>query len=153
MSSLEIRPAIICEQRMLFALHEELFRKEIEQIWGWNDESQWRNFLTEWETSDTFVISRQGFLLGCLQYFIRSDHLYLFNLAIGTKFQNQGVGSDVLSWLKTKARNRELGIELKVFRTNPRVLNLYLRHGFEIAEDIETGFRLRWSHRLSDHEV
>ena len=146
MLRLEIRPAVTAEQQPLFILHEKLFRAEIEQIWGWDDASQWQNFLNEWAESETFAICQGGKLTGCVQYFTRGDHLYLFNLAIEPEFQNQGVGSEGLSWLKKEARSREIAIELKVFKTNPRVLNFYRRHGFEITEEIETGFRLRWTH-------
>jgi len=145
MSLIEIRQAVVAEQQPLFDLHEDLFREEIEQIWGWDDAGQWRNFLSEWEESETFVICRAGRLVGCVQFFTREDHLYLFNLAVDRGFQNQGVGSEAVSWLLDKARSREVAIELKVLTTNPRVLEFYRRQGFEVVEEIETGFRLRWS--------
>jgi ribosomal protein S18 acetylase RimI-like enzyme len=148
MIPLEIRSAATAEQQPLFILHEKLFREEIEQIWGWDNASQWQNFLTEWAESETLAIVKDGKLIGCLQYFTRGDHLYLFNLAIEPECQNQGVGSEGLSWLKKEARSREIAIELKVFKTNPGVLNFYRRHGFEIIEEIETAFRLRWSESL-----
>lgn len=150
MSPLEIRPAAPTEQSALFALHEELFRKEIEEIWDWDDASQLRNFSKEWAESETSVICHGGQLMGCVQYYIRPDHLYLFNLAIHPDFQNQGVGSEVITWLKAQARHRDLAIELQVFQTNLRVLNFYRRHGFEVVKKIETGFRLRWTLSLPE---
>lgn len=145
MSLIEIRPAVVAEQQPLFALHEDLFREEIEQIWGWDDAGQWRNFLSEWEESETFAICMAGRLIGCLQFFTREDHLYLFNLAVDREFQNQGAGSEAVSWLLGNARGRRVGIELKVLKTNPRVLEFYRRLGFRVVEEIETGFRLRSS--------
>jgi hypothetical protein len=66
MSLIEIRLAVVEEQQALFALHEDLFRGEIEEIWGWNDASQWENFVTEWAESETFGICRKGRLIPSL---------------------------------------------------------------------------------------
>lgn len=144
MTGLEIRPARTAEQRRLFALHEELFREEIDQIWGWNNDSQWENFLTEWAEAESFAICHSGQLIGCVQYFTRPDHLYLFNLAITPEFQNQGIGSAVITWLKIEAQSRRLAIELQALQINPRVLGFYQRQGFEITGEVETGYRLQW---------
>ncbi|GAA5126854.1 GNAT family N-acetyltransferase [Luteolibacter yonseiensis] len=144
MDLLEIRPAVPAERQPLFALHEELFRGEIEEIWGWDDASQWRNFLKEWAESETFVIYKAGRLVGCVQYFTRTDHLYLFNLMVEREFQSQGIGSEAVSWLKGVAREKDTAIGLQVLKTNPRVLEFYQRQGFEVVETVDAGLKLRW---------
>jgi ribosomal protein S18 acetylase RimI-like enzyme len=140
--ALELRPAAPSDQEAFFAMHVQLFRLEIQQIWGWDDESQWVNFQKEWDEARTFAIYHHGVLAGCVQTTEQPAHLYLLNLAIDPQFQNRGIGSAVISCLQQEAGAR--AIELQVFRTNPRVLALYQRHGFEITEELDSGFRLRW---------
>jgi ribosomal protein S18 acetylase RimI-like enzyme len=140
--ALELRPAAPSDQKAFFALHVLLFRDEIQQIWGWDDESQWENFKKEWDEARTLAIYHHGVLAGWVQTTKHPDHLYLLNLAIDPQFQNRGIGSAVISWLQQEAGAR--AIELQVFRTNPRVLALYQRLGFEITEELDSGFRLRW---------
>jgi ribosomal protein S18 acetylase RimI-like enzyme len=140
MNKLGIRPATLEDQGVLFSLHEELFRDQIDQIWGWDDRWQLENFQREWHEVETLIIHEQGKFAGCMQTRDEPDHVYVMNLAIHPEFQNRGIGSEMIRWLQ----QRNMVIRLSVFRTNERVLPWYCRCGFRVVEKTGTGFKLEW---------
>ena len=71
----------------IFALHEEVFRPHIEQIWGWHEDWQRENFAGNWKSCETHWIECEGKLVGHLQTLKNADHLLLKNLALLPQFQ------------------------------------------------------------------
>lgn len=141
---MKLRPALPSDQQALFDIHVELFREHIEAIWGWNEEWQINNFKNEWQEVVTEIVEAQGELLGYLQTRSDSDHIYILNLALKAKHQNQGLGTKVMNIIKKRAASQSLPIELSVFRTNQRVIAFYERLGFKVYEQTDTGYKMRW---------
>lgn len=137
---LDIRTATDSDQDTLFSLHEELFREDIDRIWGWDDQWQSENFRNEWQEVDTATIYEADRLVGYIQTRDEQDHVYVLNLAIYPRYQNRGIGSEIIEQLKSRNTTLRLG----VFRTNDKALALYLRNGFRVTEETETGFKLQW---------
>ena len=144
---MKLRPASLSDQEALFALHVDLFRRHIEQIWGWDDNWQLNNFRKEWAEVQTEIITQEGELLGYIQIRHEPDHLYVLNLALYPRFQSQGAGSMAMEVLKQRAKLEGLPIRLSIFRTNQRVIEFYMRLGFEIEVETETGLRMHWRDR------
>lgn len=147
MSRMEIKSAEISDQPRLFAAHVELFRDQIERIWGWDDERQLANFHLEWDEVETLTIHRDGCLAGYIQKRIHPDHLYLLNLAILPGFQGRKIGSTVIALLQQEAQQQGKELRLSVFKINERAFSFYLRNGFEVTEVTETGSKLHWPQR------
>ncbi len=144
-----LRPASPDDHDALFALHVELFRSHIEQIWGWDDDWQLNNFKKEWAEVRTEILSHDGERLGYIQTRQEPDHLYVLNLALYPRFQSLGFGSASREILKERARLEGLSIKLSVFRTNQRVIEFYKRLGFEIEAETETGLSMHWRDKAS----
>jgi len=140
-----LRPAILSDRATLFDIHVELFREHIEKIWGWDDQWQIANFKKEWDEATTEVIYFDDELLGYMQTRNKPDHLYVLNLALNPKHQNQGHGSWVMNLIKNRATTQGLPVRLGVFKTNQRVIAFYERLGFEVDEKTETGCAMSWS--------
>ncbi|RYD19762.1 MAG: GNAT family N-acetyltransferase [Verrucomicrobiaceae bacterium] len=136
--------AEVMDQEALFALHVELFRHHIEEIWGWDDKWQIANFLKEWEESVTELIVDDSRMAGYIQVKEEPDHDYLLGIAISPSFQGQGLGTGVMEELKRRAGARQVPVRLSVFRTNPRVVAFYERLGFRVECETETGWRMVW---------
>lgn len=141
-----LRSAVESDKDAIFSLHEDLFRADIDQIWGWNDEWQRVNFLTEWDRAQTEVIECDGCMAGYLQTEHRNnpEHLYVLSLAISPEHQGRGVGTHVMNTLMRRATELRLPIRLNVFRTNPAALNFYRRLGFAVDGSTESGVALKW---------
>ena len=141
-----LRSAVESDKNAIFALHEELFRPHIDQIWGWNDEWQRGNFLTEWDRAQTEVIECDEHMAGYLQTERGNnpEHLYVLSLAISPEHQGRGVGTHVMNTLMRRTTKQHLPVRLNVFRTNPAALRFYLRLGFETDGSTESGVALKW---------
>jgi ribosomal protein S18 acetylase RimI-like enzyme len=148
-SCMTLRPATLADQDALFALHVELFRRHIEQIWGWDDDWQLDNFKKEWAEVRTEILSQEGEPLGYIQTRQESDHIYVLNLAVYPSSQCLGLGSMAMEVLKKRAILEGLSIKLSVFRTNQRVIEFYKRLEFEIEAETETGLRMHWRDEAS----
>jgi ribosomal protein S18 acetylase RimI-like enzyme len=144
---MELVSARATDQEALFALHEELFRSHIEQIWGWDDEWQRANFRKEWDNAPPEIILLDGNKAGCVQVRKEADHLYILNLALHPRFQGQGAGTAVVRTIQQRAAALNLPVRLSVFRTNPRVAGFYQKEGFEVEEETVTECRMRWKAR------
>lgn len=141
---MKLIPASLSDRDTLFALHVELFRRHIEQIWGWDDDWQLANFKKEWAEVRTEILIHEGELLGYIQTRHETDHIYVLNLALYPRFQSRGVGSMAMELMKQRAKFEKLPIKLNVFRTNQRVIEFYKRLGFEVEMETETGLRMHW---------
>lgn len=140
-----LKPAALSDQATLFDMHVEVFREHIDKIWGWDEEWQITNFQKEWGEVVTELIEAGGELLGYIQTRHEPDHIYILNLALYPKHQNQGLGARTMNTLKKRAEAQSLPMELCVFRTNQRAITFYERLGFEIYGKTETGSKMRWS--------
>jgi ribosomal protein S18 acetylase RimI-like enzyme len=114
----------------VFALHERLFRPHIEQIWGWLEDWQRENFLSNWKDCDTRVVESCGELVGYIQTLRQPDHLLLKNLGLAPSHQGQGIGAALIQGLQAEATALGLRLRLSVFTTNPRAERFYQRAGF-----------------------
>ncbi|RYD41769.1 MAG: GNAT family N-acetyltransferase [Verrucomicrobiaceae bacterium] len=141
---MKLVPASVSDQDALFALHEELFRHHIEQIWGWDDEWQLANFHKEWDESLTELILHDGQTAGYIQTREEPDHLYLLGIAIDPACQGKGIGTAVMRTLQQRASLGRLPLRLSVFRTNARVIAFYQRLAFAVESETETGCVMRW---------
>lgn len=64
-----------------------------------------------------------------------SPHYYLFVIGVRNKFKGQGVGSSLLRSVLDRCDTE--GVPAYLENSNERNLPLYLRHGFEIMEELE----------------
>lgn len=142
---MKLLPASLSDQQTFFALHVELFRHHIEEIWGWDDDWQLTNFKTEWNEVLTETIDLAGETAGYIQTRREPDHLYLLNLALYPRFQSQGTGTTAMELLQQRAARENLAIKLSVFRTNPRVIRFYQRLGFRTEAETHAGLQMQWA--------
>lgn len=63
------------------------------------------------------------------------EKLELDDLFIFEEFQGKGIGTRVLEYIDSIAREQNKDVLLYVFIKNHRAVNLYLRNGFEIVEN------------------
>ena len=130
-------------------MHTELFREHIQKIWGWDDEWQMTNFQKEWKEAVTEVIHEGDDLLGYIQTRPEPGHLYVLNLGLAARVQHQGIGTEVMEILKSRATTQNIPMRLSVFKTNQRVIAFYERLGFKTDKTTETGCEMFWSPRRS----
>jgi ribosomal protein S18 acetylase RimI-like enzyme len=149
---MNLRPAKTEDLALLFAIHRSVFRSHIEKLWGWDEDWQCENFLSECTTVATTVIEVDEQIAGYIQVLDRERQIYVQNIAIGPAFQNTGIGTMLLKDLQSRATARKVPIHLGVFRTNTPAQRLYKRLGFCNVGETRTHIELSWiaPHLASD---
>jgi ribosomal protein S18 acetylase RimI-like enzyme len=69
--------------------------------------------------------------------------LHLLDIAVLSKFRNQGIGTEILQWLFEQSRQTKLPIRFYVEKINPAFW-LYEKLGFKIVADVTSHFQMEW---------
>jgi ribosomal protein S18 acetylase RimI-like enzyme len=98
----------------------------------------WQEFAHQFRTvGQVYGIYRDGQLAGFYWIEERGDILHLHGLILKSEFQGQGIGTQVLTRLSTKYKERFTAIELGVHKSNVRAIALYERMGYETVKSLE----------------
>jgi ribosomal protein S18 acetylase RimI-like enzyme len=81
---------------------------------------------------------------GVLQVESYVDEIFLALILIAPAFQGQGLGTAVICDVQAQARAAGLPLTLQVLKANPRARRLYERLGFEVVEEREERYVMRW---------
>lgn len=143
-SELALRDAVAVDEAMLYRWHAEAYRAPVEQLWGWDESWQRRDFGRLFAALPPLVVMRGSAGIGYIQTLARHDALHLANIVIRPAARGQGVGSALIRHLQVAAAKRRCAVTLKVFRSNPRAQVFYHRRGFEATGHSATHLDMRW---------
>ena len=139
---MQIELARESQLKELFAIHELCFKDHIEEIWGWNEVWQWDYFLKEWKDSTWRILLDDKKIIGYLVWTMKTDHLYLQNIAFIPEFRKQGLGRIAMNYIELKAKAKKIPVRLSTFRTNSAVARFYKKLGYKVTEVVETGIKM-----------
>lgn len=123
--SFSTRVARADDLAFLDALYSDNMKGYVERVGTWDPDMFRGNF----EPSAIELIEVQGDRAGFFKLVPERDSIYLAELQVGKKYQENGIGSSILEKLIDYAGKKESLITLKVIRGNPAEF-LYLRYGF-----------------------
>jgi GNAT superfamily N-acetyltransferase len=115
----------------------EGLRPYIEKLWGWDDETEERQFRENFDPATATIISGEHGNVGYYELVDRGFELFLAGLYIDARFRGRGLGTAVLRDLKALARARQLPLALRVLKPNP-ARRLYERLGFRVTRSTKT---------------
>ncbi|MBX3117511.1 MAG: GNAT family N-acetyltransferase [Fimbriimonadaceae bacterium] len=133
------------EARLVYELKKAAFKEYIEQVWGWDEEEQWKLHLRRFAEQDFFLVSRASADVGYYSTTIECSCIKLHQMFIHPDCQSQGIGAWVIERLMKQAQESSAPIRLSVLKVNPRAKEFYLRAGFEPCGESETHDLLEWS--------
>lgn len=125
--------------------HHAAYREVVERQFGpWDETTQDRFFLAEWDPSTTEVIVVDG--RGCGYWVVerREADFHLRELVLHPSCQGGGVGTWLLRRLQEEASAAGLPIRLGTFHAN-RAAALYRRLGFKEIGSTETHLLMEWN--------
>ncbi len=143
-ATLALHAATVDDYEPLFACHTAAFRAHIEQLWGWDEAWQRRDFARLFEALPPLIVVSRGTASGYIQTQRRADAIHLVNIALLAEARGQGIGSQLIDGLKRVARDQGLAITLAVFRTDARAAAFYTRLGFIAEHAGKTHEYRRW---------
>ena len=130
--SITIRDAQSSEFDGIFALHKKLFRSEIDERWGWDEQNQLDNFTNEWQSHQFISVLVADDLIGYVQSSEEADHIYLHSIGFIEAFRRKGLAKKILKKVLINAQNIGKDVRLSVSPKNNIALKLYSTLGFEI---------------------
>jgi GNAT superfamily N-acetyltransferase len=115
----------------------EGLRPYIEMLWGWDDETEERQFLETFDPARATMITSDSGTVGFYELVDQGFELFLAGIYIDARFRGRGLGTAVLLDLLAVARNRQLPLALRVLKPNP-ARRLYERLGFRATRATKT---------------
>lgn len=122
---------------LLRQCYEDGMKTYIDKIWGWDPAWQDKDFRKGLESSETYVLERNGnVLIGYFQ--LNNDNRqndYLRMLILKPEVQSLGIGTKILSEIRQNAQNRGKTLQLRVFKINSGAQRFYERNGWSVVGD------------------
>ena len=90
--------------------------------------------------NDYFNIVINNKIVGCLLYYPKDDGILLDEIYIEEEYRNLGIGSNIISNILS---NNSI-VYLYVYKDNTKAVNLYKRLGFNIIEETEYRYYMKY---------
>ncbi len=117
---------------LTFNIKENALSTYVDQIWGWEKKAQWQFHQERFTPKHIQIIERLGMAVGYLEKRQTPEHIFIANLLIHPQAQSQGIGSWVMRSVISESEQKQLDLQLEVFRINERAQEFYLRHNFQV---------------------
>ncbi|MFO7662338.1 MAG: GNAT family N-acetyltransferase [Chloroflexota bacterium] len=129
----------------LYSLHKSTMRVYINPLWGWHDAWQEEYFQKKFDPDRRQIIQVNSQDAGVLVVEERPGELYLGLIELLPKYQNQGIGSAIVSRLIDRANSNLLPLSLHVLKTNKPARRFYERLGLVVVEEEERRFKMEYN--------
>lgn len=141
-----IKPITDNNPKIAFAIYGKAMRDAIEAVRGelYDEDREYKQFCEQWQAETSYWILHNHKRVGFLDLRPKSQSLYIHNLAIHPTYQNQGIGSHLISQLKQMAKDQKATLTLSVFKTNQLAQNFYKRHGFCTTHQTKHHLHQEW---------
>ena len=111
----------------------------VNNIWGWDDEYQKRDFDCDFLNIDQFsVIEIDGRICGFVQIYEHDNIVELVEIHLIPEMQGTGIGSDIINSILKRAKSENKIVRLGCFKENFKAKKLYLKLGFVLTETTDT---------------
>ncbi|MEO5735319.1 MAG: GNAT family N-acetyltransferase [Rubrivivax sp.] len=131
-----LRPALIGDLDLTYAITVDAMRDYSLQAWGvWDDAEQREKHRRNFTLSTHRIASCRGSTAGLLAVEEHPDHLWLVKLYLLRSHRQQGLGTLLLQQVIHEAALLGKPVRLRVLRVNDAAQRLYFRHGFTVADE------------------
>lgn len=114
----------------------------VDQTWGWDENFQKEYFHKHFDEKEVQIIEKDGAAIGAIETQDKDDKIFLLNLKIDPKFQDNGIGTELIRKMVNSSEKENKPVELQVLKVNP-AQKLYERLGFEVIDETETHIVMR----------
>ena len=135
---LKLRKARQDDNEFTYQVKRAAFKDYVEQVWGWDEDSQRALHDRRFAEQDYRVINLAGRDVGMISVAVKPDCLFVNQLHILPDHQGQGIGRTCMLMVIDKGSKLGLPVRLQVLKVNPRAVAFYERLGFTITGDTDT---------------
>lgn len=137
-------PAQEADRAFFIATHHAAYRATVEQMFPWDEAQQDELVSAKFDLPGTRVLWHMEHRIGVIGLHVADGHILLRDLFVLPKFQNQGIGSSVISQVQDNARRLGQPIRLRTLRANTRALKFYRGHGFRVSGESPLHWMMTW---------
>ncbi len=130
---IELRPALDHDFEYCRRLYFGEMRWIIEEL-HLDRTSQETSFRQQWKSTQVRLIALDGTDVGWVQTITEDDELFVAQMFVDSRFQRNGIGTEVMRRLISEATAFNLAVRLNVVRINP-ARRLYERLGFRVTHE------------------
>ncbi|MBC7409556.1 MAG: GNAT family N-acetyltransferase [Arcicella sp.] len=134
-----LRKSIDADIDLTYKIKKKCLQKYLEMLWGWNEEAQADFHRKHYQKERFSIIEIQNKSIGYLEIEFYENYIFLANLMILQKFQNQGIGKIIMESLIKNHPN----IQLEVLKVNHKAKRFYEGFNFIVFEVLEDSFRMK----------
>ena len=129
--NIQTRPARNSDYQWLLELHHTVYRDLITQEFGyWDEDEELGLFMKAWESKPIEILILDEKNVGMFIVDEHADHWWLDEIQIDPRYQQQGIGTEVIGQLIASARTHHLPLRLRVLHVNQGACRLYQKLGF-----------------------
>ena len=114
----------------------------VKQIWGWDEDRQWKYHLEDFDTNILSIIEVDGNAAATLEEIEKEDSILVSGIYILDKYQSNGIGRDIMKSIMAKAGSANKSVNLQVLKVNLRAKKFYLSLGFSVCGEDETHYQM-----------
>ena len=135
-----LRPAGDQDKEFCRGVHHAAYRGVILRQFGhWDEHLQDDFFEKEWASLRLQIIEVDGQAAGCFGRQLNDEGISIEQIALLPQFQEQGMGTLLLTQQTEQAQSLGVPVRLQVLREN-RARHLYERLGFAVTSETATHF-------------
>lgn len=128
----------------LYGIHREVMREYVEATWGpWDEEWQQAHFEETFPARRMQVVLHGYDIAGAIDCQRHRDRWSINRIEIAPEFQNQGIGTWLVTRLVQQARGEDVPVTLEVLKVNEGARRLYARLGFTVTGETNTHWQMR----------
>ncbi len=135
---IELRQAIMEDYTFFNKLKQKTLKEYISKTWGWDEKWQKNYHSQNFKPELLKIILKTGKKIGCISIIEEENQFFLSIIEILPKYQNQGIGTSLITELISKATSRNKSVYLQVLKTNEKAQKLYKNLGFSIENITDT---------------
>ncbi|MEL6306691.1 MAG: GNAT family N-acetyltransferase [Chloroflexota bacterium] len=139
-----LRDATIVDLGFIFRVYRTTMKDYIEAVYEWNEQTQRLHYEETFKKDDYCIIQSGGDDIGVFSVLNMDSYLFLSRIEILPAYQNQGIGTKILTSLIVRAHAQRKPVMLRVYKLNPAV-RLYKRLGWQIIRQDETQYDMLYA--------
>jgi GNAT superfamily N-acetyltransferase len=133
------RPAVRDDFEFAYQVKLQALGPHVSKRWLWEDKFQRALHEKRWDEKPWFILERETATLGTYTKEKSTNGIQFGEFYLLPRFQNQGIGTQVLKTVIAEADLLQLPIQLEYLKWNP-VGVLYARVGFVVTSENETHY-------------
>jgi GNAT superfamily N-acetyltransferase len=134
------RKAWFDELDYLDRLYARNMKEYVERVSSWDPDM----FRQEFDPEEVEIIEVDGRIAGFIRRVYQPEEIYLAEVQIERRYQNQGLGTAVLLDIIDEAESVGKKLTLRVLKGNPAEA-FYRRNGFEVCAETDIHLEMQWT--------